>query len=153
VLGCQDPGCLLCSRYRALGVKWVSRSGGSFRGFCCVRGVKVRWCFGGVTIAIGCVAALALGSPRAVDPGAGVPRAARSGSSACGWGCFLVWWWGLVVVDLRWGCFEVRCEAADAGGGPSHKLTCIGHLHHFGRSQRLRRCMSCRFMSCHSVTS
>ena len=175
---CQGPGVLWCSGCQGPWVRWCSAVDNNFnclgvkiRGFCCVRGIEL-WgssgCQGpgdlsggsvvfGVsmsvafTITIGRVAAHALGSPRQPDgglgPGAGVPRPDRAGAAAV-----LL---GLVVDDLPGGGLQKRCEAPAAGGcsGPSLKLTCIDHLHHCGRSQRLRRCMSCRFMSCHSVSS
>jgi hypothetical protein len=42
LIGCQGPGVLLCSGCQCPGVKWVSRSGDSVRGFCFARSVKVR---------------------------------------------------------------------------------------------------------------
>jgi hypothetical protein len=138
--GCQGPWVLLCSRYQGLGVKWVSRSGVSARGFCCVRGVNVRGCVGGVMLGS---ESDALGAVLAACDGAGgrgarcgVPRRARASPAVAS---------PAAASPAGTAVFGDGVESGGqaAGSGPSHKF--IGHLHHFGMSQRLRRFMSCHF--------
>jgi hypothetical protein len=117
----------------------VSRSGVSVRGFCCVRGVNVRW-FLVVFPLLGCEYD-ALGDLLAVGgafggsfgagshgAGCGVPRRDRACPAAAPSA-------GTAGTAVCGGFVESGGKAA--GGGPSHKL--IGHLHFV--IQRLSLCV------------
>jgi hypothetical protein len=142
------------------------------RGFCCVRGIKV-WgssgCQGpgflpggsvvfGVSMSVGVLVVLpllgsesdALGAVLAACDGfcsgscgaggrgarCGVPRRARASPAVAS---------PAAASPAGTAVFGDGVESGGqaAGSGPSHKF--IGHLHHFGMSQRLRRFMSCHF--------
>jgi hypothetical protein len=88
-----------------------------------------------------------------VSPGSAAVAAAAAGTAGTAGtaGCFRLFF---VVNDGKGaaGCCRlfgtVMDGKAPVASRPSHKLLCIGHMHQFGKSQRLRRFMSCRLSVC-----